>query len=174
MGMRQRGVHSWLTLSSVIALCLIVTIYISQFLFPPLVTFGVLTLIWWAAKRTWPTVSAEKTRVVHASWELPARLVVTLTILVGLTGIAPKLGATLAGGFATLPVISIVLCGATHRQFGPTGPLQFLHGLLISLPGSSFFSLTVALLAPRINPYAVFGAAFASTMVVASWQAAKA
>lgn len=160
----------WLTLSSATGLCLLVTIYISQFLFPPLATFAALALLWLVATKTWPSVSTQTSPVQHASWELPARLVVTLTILVGLTGIAPTLGATLAGGFATLPIISIVLCGATHRQFGPTGPRQFLRGLLISLPGSSSFSLTVALLAPQLSLYASLGVAAGVTLAVASWQ----
>lgn len=161
----------WLTLSSVTALCLLGTILVSAHLFPPLLTFAVLVMIWLGAVKTWPTTSDEIYRVEHASWELPARLAVTLTILVGLTGIAPRLGATLAGGLATLPVISLVLCGATHRRFGAMGPRQFLRGLLISLPGSTCFSLVVALLAPHFNRYVALAAALALTLAVAGWQA---
>ncbi len=161
----------WLTLSSVTVLCLLATILVSQHLLPPLATFAVLVLIWWGAVKTWPTTSLENSRVEHASWELPVRLLVTLTILVGLTNIAPRLGATLSGGLATLPVISLVLCGATHRRFGPTGPRQFLRGLLISLPGSTSFSLAVALLAPEINRYLALAVALGLTVVITGWQA---
>jgi hypothetical protein len=145
-------------------------VLISQRLFPPLLTLVVLVVLWWLATKLWPATSLGAARAEDASWELLVRLLVTLGILVGLTQIAPSLGATLAGGLATLPVISIVLCGATHRRFGPTGPRQFLRGLLISLPGSTTFSLTVALLASAINTYAALSIALALTLAVAAWQ----
>jgi hypothetical protein len=160
----------WLTLGSATALCLLVTVLISQRLFPPLLTLVVLVVLWWLATKLWPATSLGAARAEDASWELLVRLLVTLGILVGLTQIAPSLGATLAGGLATLPVISIVLCGATHRRFGPTGPRQFLRGLLISLPGATTFSLTVALLASAINTYAALSIALALTLAVAAWQ----
>ena len=160
----------WLTLSSSTFLCLFATILISQHLFPPLLSIGVLVLFWLAAIRLWPTTLAERTQVVQARWELPTRLLVTLLILVGLTQIAPYLGASLAGGLATLPVISIVLCAATHRSFGPSGPLQFLRGLLLSLPGATSFALTVALLTPVYNRYLALTFALALTLAVAGWQ----
>lgn len=160
----------WLTLSSSTSLCLLTTILISKHLFPPLLTIGVLVLFWWATLRLWPITSAERAQVVQARWELPTRLLVTLLILVGLTQIAPHLGASLAGGLATLPVISIVLCAATHRSFGPSGPLQFLRGLLLSLPGATSFALTVALLGPVINRYLALGFALIITLAVAGWQ----
>ena len=160
----------WLTVSSSTSLCLLATILISQHLFPPLLSIGVLALLWWAALNLWPTTSAERTRVVQSGWELPTRLAVTLLILVGLTQIAPYLGASLAGGLATLPVISIVLCAATHRSFGPSGPLQFLRGLLLSLPGATSFALAVALLTPVFNRYLALTFALALTLAVAGWQ----
>lgn len=160
----------WLTLSSSTSLCLLATILISQHLFPPPLTFGVLVLSWLATFKLWPATSAERAQVVQARWELPTRLLVTLLILVGLTQIAPHLGASLAGGLATLPVISIVLCAATHRSFGPGGPLQFLRGLLLSLPGATSFALTVALLGPVINRYLALSFALIITLAVAGWQ----
>lgn len=164
----------WATLGFATALCLLVTFLVSQRLFPPLMIFAILALMWWGTIKTWPATSSRSYPVEHAAWELPARLLVTLTILVGLTEVAPTLGATLAGGLATLPVISLVLCGATHRRFGAAGPRQFLRGLLISLPGSTSFSLTVALLAPQINRYLSLIAGLAVTVAIAGWQAAKA
>lgn len=165
----------WATLTSATGLCLLLTVLISTHLFPPLIVFAALAGAWWAAIRTWPTTSTaldiQGESVEQAAWELPTRLLVTLSILVGLTEIAPRLGATLAGGLATLPVISLVLCGATHRRFGPMGPRQFLRGLLISLPGSTAFSLSVALLAPVINRYVALSLALGITLTVASWQA---
>ena len=160
----------WLTLSGSTSLCLFATILISQHLFPPLLSIGVLALFWLAALRLWPTTLAERTQVVQARWELPTRLLVTLLILVGLTQIAPYLGASLAGGLATLPVISIVLCAATHRSFGPSGPLQFLRGLLLSLPGATSFALAVSLLTPVVNRYLALSLALAFTLAVAGWQ----
>jgi hypothetical protein len=163
----------WLTLGSVTALSLLGTTLVSLHLFPPLLTFSMLLAIWLLTLKLWPTTSAGTGGVEHASWELPVRLIVTLTILVGLTKIAPSLGAVLAGGLATLPVISIVLCGATHRRFGPAGPRQFLRGLLLSLPGATTFSLTVALLATSMNRYLALFIALVLTLSVAAWQGRK-
>ena len=160
----------WITLTSSTSLCLIATILISRHLLPPLLTIVVLALFWLATFKLWPVTSVQRVQVVQARWELPTRLLVTLLILVGLTQISPYLGASLAGGLATLPVISIVLCGATHRRWGPNGPRQFLRGLLLSLPGATSFALVVALIAPLINRYLALSLALALTLAVARLQ----
>jgi hypothetical protein len=103
-----------------------------------------------AGHQTLASDFARNAQVEHTSWELPVRLLARLTILVGLTQIA--------------------LCGATHRRFGPTGPRQFLWGLLISLPGSRTFSLAVAVLAPSIDRYLALSIALGLTVPVAAWR----
>jgi len=160
----------WQTLGSATMLCLFVTLILTSRPIPSLVTFAALAVVWLLAVKLWPPTEYETVMPERTWLEMPVRIIATLAILVGLTWLAPKLGAALSGGLATLPVISIVLCGTAHRMFGPLGPRQFLRGLLISLPGSTAFSLTVSLLAPKMDKYLALGIALGLTFAVATWQ----
>jgi len=160
----------WAVVTFATSFCLVATLLVSQHLLPPLVAFAVLALVWLWTLESWPPTSDFTVGENHAAWELPMRLAVTLGILVGLTQIAPMLGASLAGGLATLPVISIVLCGATHRRYGPEGPRQFLRGLLNSLPAATTFSLSLVLLARRMDVFLALALALLATLSIAGVQ----
>lgn len=163
----------WVVVSSATLFCLIATLLISQHLLPPLLAFALLASVWLLALKSWPPSLDITIAQTHAAWELPMRLAVTVGVLAGLTQIAPLLGASLAGGLATLPVISIVLCGATHRRFGPEGPRQFLRGLLNSLPAAASFSLLLALLARQLNVFLALAFALLATVSVAGVQSRR-
>lgn len=98
------------------------------------------------ALRHWPEPLALAARVTHPAWELPARLMTAVTLIVGLSALAQLLGPTMAGALATYPVIVSVLGAFTQRRYGAEGVQAILRGLLESLPVTVLIIASVAFL----------------------------
>ena len=79
-------------------------------------------------------------------WDLPARILVGTALVVGLTTLAPALGARLSGLAATYPVYVTTLTVFAHRQAGPGAAVALLRGLVLGLYGWLGF-FTIALVA---------------------------
>jgi hypothetical protein len=102
----------------------------------------------------------------HPAWDLPARVVVGTALVVGLTAIAPYLGAVTSGLVATFPVYVSVLAVFEHLHAGRLAALGVLRGLLVGLFGTvAFYVVLHALLVPAGIAVA-FGAAVAVTLAI--------
>jgi hypothetical protein len=78
-------------------------------------------------------------------WDLPARVLVGTALIVGLTTLAPALGARLSGLVATYPVYVTTLTVFAHRQAGAGAALALLRGLVLGLYGwLGFFTIALA------------------------------
>jgi hypothetical protein len=78
------------------------------------------------------------------SWDLPARVLVGTALIVGLTTLAPALGARLSGLAATYPVYVTTLTVFAHRQAGPGAAVALLRGLVLGLYGwLGFFTIAL-------------------------------
>jgi len=62
------------------------------------------------------------------------RILVTLTLLVSLSALAPHIGAKLAGALSTYPVIVSVLGTFNQKRFGAAATVSTLRGLMQTLP----------------------------------------
>lgn len=82
----------------------------------------------------WPKSQEFEPVVAHPRWELPARIITAVIIIVTLSGLAQLLGPVMAGALATYPVIISVLGAFTQRRYGPEGTIVTLRGLMQSLP----------------------------------------
>ena len=89
---------------------------------------------WLLAMRFWPTYTTSPRASEIPRWELPARLLVTVILILILTGMASVLGPRLAGALSTYPVIISVLGAFNQRRHGPNSTVATLHGLIKSLP----------------------------------------
>ena len=94
------------------------------------------------------------------AWDLPARMAVATALVLGLTEIAPLLGARLSGMLATYPLFAAVLAAFAHQQSGDAAAGRVLRGLLIGLFGFTGFFLVLAL---TIEPLGVAGSFAAAT-----------
>jgi hypothetical protein len=104
-------------------------------------------------------------RVALPRWDLPARMVVATAFVVVLTGIAPLLGARLAGLLAPFPLYGAVLAGFAHRFQGAGSAVGVLRGLLLGLFAfAAFFLLLSGLLLYGIA--LAFGFAIVAAFVV--------
>jgi len=98
------------------------------------------------------------------AWDLPARMGVATAVVLGLTEIAPLLGARLSGMLATYPLFAAVLAAFAHQQSGAAG--RVLRGLLIGLFGFTGFFLVLALTIEPLGIVASFAAATALALLI--------
>lgn len=93
-------------------------------------------------------------------WDLPARMAITTALVVGLTAIAPVLGARLSGILATFPLYAAILTVFAHRA-GSAPAVQVLRGLLVGLFSFAAFFVVLGALLERLGTAAAFVAASA-------------
>jgi hypothetical protein len=99
-------------------------------------------------------------------WDVPARMVVATVFVVGLTGLAPVLGARLTGLLSPFPVYGSVLAGFAHRWEGAGAAIEVLRGLLWGLFGFAAFFLVLAIALPRLGVAPAFLAAIVVAVAI--------
>lgn len=94
----------------------------------------VLVATWLIAHTWWPQSSLPEVKITTPRWELPVRILVSLTLFVLLSALAPHVGAKVAGALSTYPVLISVLGAFNHRRFGAGVTVATLRGLMQTLP----------------------------------------
>ena len=107
---------------------------------------------------------------VHGSrppaWDLPARMLVGTTIVVGISALAPVLGARVSGLAATYPVYVSTLTVFAHRQDGPGAANALLRGLVLGLYGWLGFFVVLLTAMPAIGVPVGFVLAVAGALAI--------
>jgi hypothetical protein len=101
--------------------------------------------------------------VIRPRWDLPARMAVATALVLGLTALAPLVGARISGLLTTYPVFAATLAVFGHHGRGPAAAIQVLRGLMIGLFAFTGF---FAVLASTLVPLGI-AEAFAAATVVA-------
>ena len=114
--------------------CLFTGYLVTQIKVSTVVSTPALILSWLIAMKWWPHSGLPAEKITPPRWELPVRILVTLALLVGLSALAPHVGAKVAGALSTYPVIASVLGAFNHRRFGPAATVSTLRGLMQTLP----------------------------------------
>lgn len=114
--------------------CIATGAVMTSFEIPLVVLLPLLIGIWFTAVKFWPDYSSQPRKLDPPRWELPARLVVTVLVILLLTGFARILGPRMAGALSTYPVIISVLGAFSHRRFGPNATVATMRGLIQTLP----------------------------------------
>lgn len=99
-------------------------------------------------------------------WDIPARVVVATSLVLGITALAPHLGPRLSGLFATYPVFATVLAAFSHHARGPAAGLQVLRGLMTGLFAFAGFFAVLSLTLQPLGIAAGFAAATAVALVI--------
>jgi len=120
---------------------------VTSFEIPLVALLLTVTGIWATAMKFWPTYSTSLRLSNPPGWELPARVLITIILILILTGFANVLGPRVAGALSTYPVIISVLGAFSHRRYGANATNATLHGLMKSLPIATFIMsvLTITL-----------------------------
>ena len=124
--------------------CLATGAVLTSFEISLFVLLALLLSAWSLATKFWPTYVIEPKITQIPRWELPARLLVTVVLIVTLTGTASILGPRVAGALSTYPVIISVLGAFSQRRHGPHSTVATLHGLVQSLPITIAIMTTLA------------------------------
>ena len=98
-------------------------------------------------------------------WDLPARIGLSLAMVLTITALAERLGPALSGMLSTFPIFTLVTAAFSHRELGGGAATLYARGLLSSLVGFSAFFLVVALLLERLGLSAFALATVASISV---------
>ncbi len=102
----------------------------------------------------------------HPAWDLPTRIAVGTTLVVGLTTLAPSLGPVASGIVATFPAYVSVLAVFEHVRGGPAAGLGVLRGLLVGLFGTVAFHVVIRTLVVPLGVAVAFPVAIAVTSAI--------
>jgi hypothetical protein len=94
-----------------------------------------------------PRARQVEVRAYFPRWEMPARMVLTALLIVGLTVVGERFGPTAAGVLAALPTLASVLAVFTHARHGHDALVAMLRGMLGGLGSFVTFCALIALLA---------------------------
>jgi hypothetical protein len=130
---------------------------------------AVLSLV--LAHRSLPRVVAPPVPPPAPAWDLPVRMAMTALLVMALAAAAARLGPTVGGILAALPVLACVLAAFTHEQHGAAAVAQLLRGMLAGMAG---FVAFCALVAGLVEPVGVAAAFALATVAALAAQAAVA
>lgn len=98
---------------------------------------------------TWPHDDTPRAPAHDRWWAIPTRMGLVTIMVCGIAALEPYVGTGLAGTFASLPLILVVMGVTEHRARGPLGALDLARGTLASIAGTAVFLLVVVVLNPR-------------------------
>jgi hypothetical protein len=117
------------------------------------------------AHRSLPPVVAPPAPAPPPAWDLPVRMAMTALLVVALAAAAARLGPTVGGILAALPVLACVLAAFTHDQHGAAAVAQLLRGMLAGMTGFVAFCALVAGLVVPVGVAAAFALATVAALV---------
>lgn len=113
-----------------------------------------------------PVPSTSPSASTPPSWDLPARALAALGLVLTLTALSGALGPHLSGLLAPFPVITSVLAVFTHAQGNVAQVGLLLRNFLLGLYGFAAFCLTLAVTLPTLATAAAFGVATFAALAV--------
>jgi hypothetical protein len=116
--------------------------------------------------RLLPAVPSSPVLPAPPWWDLPARALAALALVLTLTALSGALGAHLSGLLAPFPVITSVLAVFTQAHGGATQLDALLRNFLIGFYGFAAFCFVLAIALPGLSTAAAFGLATAAALAV--------
>ena len=99
-------------------------------------------------------------------WDLPARALAALGLVLALTAVSGALGPHLSGLLAPFPIVTSVLAVFTHAHGGVAQVGVLLRNFLLGFYGFAAFCFVLALALPGLATAAAFGLATAVALAV--------
>lgn len=99
-------------------------------------------------------------------WDLPARALAALGLVLALTAVSGALGPHLSGLLAPFPIVTSVLAVFTHGHFGAAQVTILGRNLLLGFYGFAAFCLTLAIALPSLPTAPAFALATAAALAV--------
>jgi hypothetical protein len=99
-------------------------------------------------------------------WDLPARALAALALVVALTAASGALGPGLSGLLAPFPIVTSVLAVFTHAHGGPDQVRVLLRNFLVGFYGFAAFCFVLASSLDSLSGVVAFSAALAAALAV--------
>jgi hypothetical protein len=99
-------------------------------------------------------------------WDLPARALAALALVVALTAASGALGPSLSGLLAPFPIVTSVLAVFTHAHGGVSQVRVLLRNFLVGFYGFAAFCFVLALGLKSLGDPAAFSAALVAALAV--------
>lgn len=99
-------------------------------------------------------------------WDLPARAIAALTLVLALTAASGALGPELSGLLAPFPIVTSILAVFTHAHGGADQVRVLLRNFLVGFYGFAAFCFVLAIGLPDLDVAAGFIAALLAALVV--------
>lgn len=128
--------------------------------------FALALLIMGLSLRFSPRSAVEGVRVEPPRWDLPARMVLIASLVVGITLIAPSVGPVTAGVLAAFPFMGVILSVFAHRMVGPAAGQQVMRGMVAGLLGFAVFFWVLGLTLGQLPTALAYAAAVIATLAV--------
>jgi hypothetical protein len=113
-----------------------------------------------------PTPSPPSATATPPWWDLPARALAALGLVLMLTAASGALGSHLSGLLAPFPIITSVLAVFTHANGGTAQVDILLRNFLVGFYGFAAFCFTLAIALPTLVTATAFGLATAIALAV--------
>ncbi len=113
-----------------------------------------------------PAPSPSSATAAPPWWDLPARALAALGLVLTLTAVSGALGPHLSGLLAPFPIITSVLAVFTHAHGGVAQVSVLLRNFLFGFYGFAAFCFTLAIALPELEIAVAFGLAVAAALAV--------
>ncbi|SDC85153.1 hypothetical protein [Paraburkholderia lycopersici] len=113
-----------------------------------------------------PGKPARTVRLAAPWWDLPSRMALIASLVVGVTLIAPYVGPEASGVLASFPFMAIILTVFAHRMIGHEAAQQLMRGMTTGLLGFASFFFVLSLTLTRWNLLAAYGGAIACVFTI--------
>lgn len=134
---------------------------------PPALSLAMVAACFMVGLRLLPAMpSPPEGAVAPPWWDLSARALAALGLVLVLTAVSGALGSHLSGLLAPFPVITSVLAVFTHTHGGVAQLGVLLRNFLLGFYGFAAFCFALAIALPALATGAAFGLAVAAALVV--------
>lgn len=113
-----------------------------------------------------PKTAVKGRRLPAPWWDLPARMLLIASLVVGVTSIAPYVGAGVSGVLASFPFMAAILGVFSHRMAGHAAGQQVLRGMLAGLLSFATFFYVLSLALAWVGLFAAYADAILCALAV--------
>ena len=133
---------------------------------PPALSLALVAACFAVGLRLLPTVTSPLAVAAPPWWDLPARALSALALVLVLTGLSGSLGPHLSGLLAPFPILTSVLAVFTHAHGGGAQVDVLLRNFLVGFYGFAAFCFVLAVALPGLSIAAAFGVATVAALAV--------
>jgi hypothetical protein len=151
----------WASLPACWAAFVVTTLALNSSSWPLPLALAAAVASFFLVRAVLPAARGAPAAAARSAWDLPLRTLVSVTVVLVLTGLAAWLGPRVSGAFTAFPSALGILLVFTHAQQGSSSVIRFLHGFLPGMWSFALFCAVIALAIVPLGKWLAFGLAIA-------------